>query len=139
MHAIVSTWHKASIIYLNFIFVFLQEELSVALKEVLGSIRLVERGVFVQASTLGSMEALLEFLRTSKIPVSHLDLGLTFIEYINKILTDLGYNKFHTWEEMCPIYFKAPACTCYHVSWRMFCFVKYIEGLLEISELCRTT
>lgn len=41
-----------------------------ALKEVLGSIKLAERGVFVQASTLGSMEALLEFLKTSKIAVS---------------------------------------------------------------------
>lgn len=48
----------------------LQEELSMALKEVLSGIKLTERGVFVQASTLGSLEALLEFLRTSKIPVS---------------------------------------------------------------------
>lgn len=40
------------------------------LKTALSSIKLTERGVFVQASTLGSLEALLEFLKQSKIPVS---------------------------------------------------------------------
>lgn len=40
------------------------------LKSALNSIKLSERGVFVQASTLGSLEALLEFLKGSKIPVS---------------------------------------------------------------------
>ena len=53
-----------------------QEEIANALKDVLASIRLQERGVYVQASTLGSLEALLEFLRTSKIPVSPLSLSL---------------------------------------------------------------
>lgn len=42
------------------------------LKLILRSIKLSEQGVFVQASTLGSLEALLEFLKTSKIPVSFL-------------------------------------------------------------------
>ena len=40
------------------------------MKNVLNSIKLQERGVYVQASTLGSLEALLEFLTQSKIPVS---------------------------------------------------------------------
>uniref|UniRef100_A0A182LRG0 Tr-type G domain-containing protein n=1 Tax=Anopheles culicifacies TaxID=139723 RepID=A0A182LRG0_9DIPT len=39
------------------------------LKSALNSIKLSDRGVYVQASTLGSLEALLEFLKTSKIPV----------------------------------------------------------------------
>ena len=48
----------------------LQEELDAALEDILKSIKLSEKGVFVQASTLGSLEALLSFLRDSKIPVS---------------------------------------------------------------------
>ena len=48
----------------------LQDELSQALTDVLQSIKLQDRGVFVQASTLGSLEALLVFLKDSKIPVS---------------------------------------------------------------------
>ncbi|XP_061163849.1 eukaryotic translation initiation factor 5B-like [Saccostrea echinata] len=54
---------------------YYKEELSAALKEVLNSIKLTERGVFVQASTLGSLEALLEFLRTSKIPYAGINIG----------------------------------------------------------------
>ncbi len=47
----------------------LKEEMESRLQNALNAIKLKERGVFVQASTLGSLEALLEFLRTSKIPV----------------------------------------------------------------------
>nr|CAD7434584.1 unnamed protein product [Timema monikensis] len=47
----------------------LREEVARELKHALSNIKLQDRGVYVQASTLGSLEALLEFLRTSKIPV----------------------------------------------------------------------
>lgn len=47
-----------------------QEEVARELKSALSGIKLQERGVYVQASTLGSLEALLQFLRDSKIPVS---------------------------------------------------------------------
>lgn len=47
----------------------LREEVAREFKSALSSIKLQERGVFVQASTLGSLEALLDFLKSSKIPV----------------------------------------------------------------------
>ncbi|XP_022909223.2 eukaryotic translation initiation factor 5B [Onthophagus taurus] len=52
-----------------------KEEVARELKSALSSIKLQERGVYVQASTLGSLEALLEFLRTSKIPYSGIRIG----------------------------------------------------------------
>lgn len=48
----------------------LRDEVSKEFRSALSNIKLQERGVYVQASTLGSLEALLEFLRTSKIPAS---------------------------------------------------------------------
>lgn len=39
------------------------------LTDLMNSVDKSGRGVCVQASTLGSLEALLEFLKTSKIPV----------------------------------------------------------------------
>ncbi|KAL7049704.1 hypothetical protein ACKWTF_003828 [Chironomus riparius] len=45
------------------------------LQSVLRSIKLSDQGVFVQASTLGSLEALLEFLKTSKIPYAGIRIG----------------------------------------------------------------
>ncbi|CAO1363457.1 unnamed protein product [Diamesa serratosioi] len=44
-------------------------------KSILRSIKLSDQGVFVQASTLGSLEALLEFLKTSKIPYAGIRIG----------------------------------------------------------------
>jgi translation initiation factor 5B len=45
------------------------------LAHLLGKVSKTGRGVTVQASTLGSLEALLEFLRVSKIPVSTISIG----------------------------------------------------------------
>ncbi|CAB0040391.1 unnamed protein product [Trichogramma brassicae] len=46
----------------------LKEDIARELSKELGKIKLAERGVFVQASTLGALEALLDFLKSSKIP-----------------------------------------------------------------------
>ena len=54
---------------------YFKNELQIQLKQALSSIRLSDTGVFVQASTLGSLEALLEFLRTSKIPYAGISIG----------------------------------------------------------------
>jgi len=45
------------------------------LADIFASIDKAGRGVWVQASTLGSLEALLEFLRSCKIPVSGINIG----------------------------------------------------------------
>ena len=52
-----------------------KEEVGRELESALSAIKLKKVGVFVQASTLGSLEALLEFLKTSKIPCSHVKIG----------------------------------------------------------------
>ncbi|KAK1876308.1 Eukaryotic translation initiation factor 5B [Dissostichus eleginoides] len=51
------------------------DELVRELKQTLSCIKLEDKGVYVQASTLGSLEALLEFLRTSKVPYAGINIG----------------------------------------------------------------
>ncbi|TIC15312.1 P-loop containing nucleoside triphosphate hydrolase protein [Wallemia mellicola] len=53
----------------------LMEEVMGDLQTLLSSIDKSGRGVCVQASTLGSLEALLDFLRASEIPVSGINIG----------------------------------------------------------------
>ena len=53
----------------------LRDEIMSDLTSLLNSIDKSGRGVCVQASTLGSLEALLDFLKSSKIPVSGINIG----------------------------------------------------------------
>ena len=53
----------------------LEEEVMSDIENLLSKVSKTGRGVSVQASTLGSLEALLEFLKVSKIPVSNISIG----------------------------------------------------------------
>ncbi|KAE8147870.1 hypothetical protein BDV25DRAFT_26412 [Aspergillus avenaceus] len=53
----------------------IEEEVMSDLENLLSKVSKDQRGVSVQASTLGSLEALLEFLRVSKIPVANISIG----------------------------------------------------------------
>ncbi|KAK5073133.1 eukaryotic translation initiation factor 5B [Lithohypha guttulata] len=53
----------------------LEDEVMADLQNLLGKVSKDNRGVSVQASTLGSLEALLEFLKQSKIPVANISIG----------------------------------------------------------------
>ena len=53
----------------------LEEEVMSDLENLLSKVSKDQRGVSVQASTLGSLEALLEFLKQSKIPVANISIG----------------------------------------------------------------
>lgn len=53
----------------------LEEEVMSDMENLLNRVSKTGRGVSVQASTLGSLEALLEFLKVSKIPVANISIG----------------------------------------------------------------
>jgi len=53
----------------------LKDEVEDFVSSSLKAIKVTDRGVYVQASTLGSLEALLEFLKTSKIPYCGVNIG----------------------------------------------------------------
>jgi len=80
----------------------LKEEAVNDLKAALNAIKLKPLGVFVQASTLGSLEALLEFLKESKIPYAGVRIGpvvkkdvmraSTMLEHEQKYATILAFD-----------------------------------------------
>ena len=53
----------------------LEEQVMSDIENLLSRVSKTGRGVSVQASTLGSLEALLEFLKVSKIPVANISIG----------------------------------------------------------------
>ncbi|PWN30783.1 hypothetical protein BDZ90DRAFT_236114 [Jaminaea rosea] len=67
----------------------LKEEVMSDLTGLLDSVDKSGKGVCVQASTLGSLEALLEFLRTSKIPVSGINIGPVYKKDVMRASTIL--------------------------------------------------
>lgn len=67
----------------------LREEVMSDLTTLLNSVDKSGKGVCVQASTLGSLEALLEFLRVSKIPVSGINIGPVYKRDVMRCATML--------------------------------------------------
>lgn len=80
-----------------------KDDVSRELKSALGRIKLQDRGVYVQASTLGSLEALLEFLKTSEIPVNAPSIDF-FQIFLILIILELSVRQYPDWtrgEEGC--------------------------------------
>ncbi|XP_028324526.1 eukaryotic translation initiation factor 5B [Gouania willdenowi] len=71
----------------------LKDELEGELKQTLDSFKLEEKGVYVQASTLGSLEALLEFLRTSKVPCAGVNIGPVHKKDVTRASTMLEHDR----------------------------------------------
>jgi len=68
------------------------EDARTQLTDALMSIKKKKEGVYVQASTLGSLEALLEFLKTQKIPYSGVNIGPVHKKDVQKASTMLEHN-----------------------------------------------
>lgn len=72
---------------------YVREEVMKDFQTILTNVDRSGLGVYVQASTLGSLEALLEFLRTSKIPVSGINIGPVHKRDVTKASTMLEKRK----------------------------------------------
>ena len=62
-----------------------------------------KEGVCVQASTIGSLEALLEFLKTSKISVCNISIGPVHKKDVMKAMKALALDEKHTKKEFATI------------------------------------
>jgi translation initiation factor 5B len=71
----------------------LEDEVMSDLENLLSRVSTDQRGVTVQASTLGSLEALLEFLKVSKIPVANISIGPVYKRDVMMAGTMLEKNK----------------------------------------------
>lgn len=71
----------------------IEEEVMADLGALFNRIEKSGRGVTVQASTLGSLEALLDFLKVSKIPVANVGIGPVFKRDVMQCGTMLEKNK----------------------------------------------
>ncbi|KAK4918640.1 eukaryotic translation initiation factor 5B, partial [Elasticomyces elasticus] len=71
----------------------LEDEVMADLQNLLSKVSKDSKGVSVQASTLGSLEALLEFLKQMKIPVANISIGPVFKRDIMMAGTMLEKNK----------------------------------------------
>jgi len=69
-----------------------KEEVAHEFKSAMSRIKLKDRGVYVQASTLGSLEALLEFLKSSEIPYANIRIGPVVKKDVMKASTMLEHN-----------------------------------------------
>lgn len=72
---------------------YVREEVMKDFQSILTNVDKSGLGVYVQASTLGSLEALLEFLRTSNIPVSGINIGPVHKRDVTKASTMLEKRK----------------------------------------------
>lgn len=71
----------------------LQEEVMEDLQNILDNDNKADSGVYVQASTLGSLEALLNFLNDSNIPYANMNIGPVHKKDVMKCSTQVEKNK----------------------------------------------
>uniref|UniRef100_A0A0K0E7M5 Eukaryotic translation initiation factor 5B n=1 Tax=Strongyloides stercoralis TaxID=6248 RepID=A0A0K0E7M5_STRER len=70
----------------------LREDAETQLEKALVAIKKKPEGVYVQASTLGSLEALLEYLKSQKIPYSNVNIGPVHKKDVQKAAVMLEHN-----------------------------------------------